>query len=76
MGNSGREGMMHDNFADERWLTVAEVAVLLSVSQAWVRDHVTRRRPFLPGRKVGKFWRFRASEMDRFLNELSEAGKC
>jgi excisionase family DNA binding protein len=62
--------VQHDGIAGERLLTVAEVAERLSVSQAWVRDHVTRRRPRLPGFKLGKFWRFRSSEVERFVDEL------
>jgi hypothetical protein len=41
-------------------MTVGDVANLLHVSGAWVRDHATRKQPRLPVVKVGKL-RFQTS---------------
>ena len=39
-------------------LKVEEVAEMLRVSAAWVRDHATRKEPRLPMLRVGKRLRF------------------
>lgn len=52
-------------------LTAKDVARELSVSEAWVRDHVTgRRSPALPVIRLGErkaVLRFRRADIDRFL---------
>jgi predicted DNA-binding transcriptional regulator AlpA len=42
-----------------RLLTINDVAELLGVSKAWVYDHVTRKRPFLPCVRLGEITQFR-----------------
>lgn len=58
--------------ATARLLTLADVANLLSVSKAWVRDHATRRNPRLPvvrfGGKRGVL-RFRSQDVEQFISE-------
>lgn len=53
--------------ASERLLTIAEVAEWLGVSKAWVYDHVTRKRPFLPCVRFGEVTRFRRNEIEGFI---------
>jgi hypothetical protein len=48
-------------------LTVAQVAGMLQVSEAWVRDHSSRKNPRLERVKVGKLLRFRIEDVDDFL---------
>ena len=50
-------------------LTVEDVATILQVSPAWVRDHATRRQPLLPVVRIGKLLRFRAADVDRWIEE-------
>ncbi len=50
----------------ERLLTISEVATWLGVSKAWVYDHATRKRPFLPCVRLGEITRFRRGEIERF----------
>jgi hypothetical protein len=50
-------------------LTVEAVAILLSVSPEWVRDHATRKQPRLPVIRVGKLLRFRPHEIERWIQE-------
>lgn len=52
-----------------RLLTINEVAEWLGVSKAWVYDHVTRRRPFLPSVRFGEITRFRRDEIEKFIQE-------
>jgi excisionase family DNA binding protein len=50
-------------------LTVREVADQLRVSPGWVTDHATaKRKPHLPGIKVGKYWRLRAADVIGYLD--------
>ena len=51
----------------ENLLTVDQVAEILQVSRAWVRDHVTRKQPRLPAIKIGRFNRFRPEDIRRFI---------
>jgi hypothetical protein len=49
-------------------LTPADVAQYLGVPISWVREHSSgRRHPQLPCFKVGKYWRYRQDEIDRWL---------
>jgi len=59
-------------------LTLDEVADLLGVSKAWVRDHSTRRQPRLPVVRLGgkrAVLRFRPQDVERFINENLVAPK-
>jgi excisionase family DNA binding protein len=55
----------------ERLLRPKEVAEMLSVSVAWVLDHASRRRPFLPSLKLGKAVRFRREDVEMFIHDCS-----
>lgn len=52
-------------------LTVRDVAGLLQVPVSWVYDHVRAdaREP-LPVIRIGKYLRFRESDLNRFLDSL------
>lgn len=53
-------------------LTVEDVAGMLRVSTAWVRDHCERKRPLLPALKVGKLWRFRYTDIMAWIQEQEQ----
>lgn len=59
--------------SDRRLLTAKEVAKEFSLSEAWIRDHVTgRRKPLLPHIRLGDRrgqLRFRRSDIDKFLTQ-------
>lgn len=56
-------------------LSVADVAELFGVSEAWVRDHAAgRREPKLPAVKLGTdegrgIWKFMPQDIEDFLND-------
>lgn len=53
-------------------LTAKDVAERLQVSQAWVRDHATRREPRLPVVRMGNVrspLRFREQDIDAFIEQ-------
>lgn len=59
-------------------LTLDQVADLMNVSKAWVRDHCTRRRPLIPVVRFGgrrAVLRFRPQDIEMFItNNLLSAG--
>jgi predicted DNA-binding transcriptional regulator AlpA len=51
-------------------LTLEQVAQMLGVSKAWVRDHATRRNPRIPVVRLGgkrAVLRFRAQDIESFI---------
>jgi excisionase family DNA binding protein len=49
-------------------LTVEEVAEVLKVPVSWVYEHTRRRSPDrIPGFRLGKYWRFRLSDVLAWL---------
>jgi excisionase family DNA binding protein len=55
----------------DRLLTVSEVAQLLSMSEAWVRQHSNgMRRPAIPSVKLGKSVRFRREAVLDFIRSV------
>jgi hypothetical protein len=57
---------------NERLLTVGDVAELLCVSAAWVRDHSTRRNPRLPVIRMGSLLRYRRRDIEQFVDRLRQ----
>lgn len=53
----------------EPLLTIADVAKLLRVPVSWVYDRLRCSAPNpLPGFKLGKYWRFRKTEIIAWLD--------
>lgn len=52
----------------EQLWDVKDVAKRLKVSEAWVRDHSTRRAPLLPVRRIGGNIRYKPEEIERWIN--------
>ena len=60
-----------------RLLNVQEAAELLGVPVGWVRDHASgKRAPVIPSFKVGKYRRFRADELEKWLERSREGGRA
>jgi excisionase family DNA binding protein len=56
-----------------RLLTVGEVAELLHVHVSWVYGRMRKRSTErLPGYRLGKYWRFRAEEVLRWVQDHHE----
>ena len=54
----------------EELLTVGELASKLKVEPSWVYSQTRKRtRNRLPGFRLGKYWRFRESEVLHWLEE-------
>ena len=56
----------------EELIDVVEAARLLGVPRSWIYSAADAGR--LPGFKVGKYWRFRCSELTAWLEEQRNGG--
>jgi excisionase family DNA binding protein len=54
---------------DSMLLNADEVARVLRVPKSWVYSHLSE----LPAIRLGRYLRFRRSEVERFLEEIAEA---
>jgi len=57
---------------DKPLLDLDDVAALLQVSKAWVRDHATRRNPRIPAVRLGgrrALLRFRREDIEKYISE-------
>jgi excisionase family DNA binding protein len=59
--------------ARDRLLTVSEVAGILGVSKQWVYDHTDRCEPRLSCVRLGSAVRFRATDIDAFIQQQLNA---
>lgn len=50
---------------EERWLSVEEIAAHLGIGRDTVYKWISRKQ--MPAHKVGKLWKFRASEVDDWV---------
>ncbi len=61
-------------------LSLDDVAALLKVSRAWVRDHATRRNPRIPVVRLGgkrALLRFRREDIEGFIAaHLCSTDRC
>ena len=53
--------------SDERWLSVEEIAGHLGISKETVYRWLEKKK--IPAHRVGKLWKFRASEIDAWVIE-------
>ncbi len=51
--------------ADDRWLSVDEIAAYLGVKRATVYKWIDRKH--MPAHKVGRLWKFRKEEVDQLV---------
>lgn len=53
----------------ERWLSVEEIAIHLGVSKDTV--YAWRDKKGLPAHRIGRFWKFKANEVDDWVRSGS-----
>lgn len=56
---------------DDRWLSVDEIAAYLGIKPPTVYKWIDRKK--MPAHKVGRLWKFRAEEIDKWVKS-GEAG--
>ena len=59
---------------DDRWLSVAEIAVYLGVKEQTLYKWLHRGTNGIPAHKVGRLWKFKISEIDAWVRQ-GKAGK-
>lgn len=52
---------------ENRWLSVDEIAAYLGVKRETVYKWIERRN--MPAHKVGRLWKFKLDEVDRWVRE-------
>ena len=52
---------------DDRWLSVDEIAEYLGIKRDTVYRWIDRRN--MPAHKVGRLWKFRKDEVDRWVRK-------
>ena len=50
-------------------LDASQVASILGISAAWVRDHATRKEPRIAVVRIGRLLRFRLADVEAFIAE-------
>ena len=51
---------------EDRWLSVAEIAVYLGIREQTLYKWISRK-PDMPAHKVGRLWKFKVSEIDEWV---------
>ncbi|MDA1277763.1 MAG: helix-turn-helix domain-containing protein [Verrucomicrobia bacterium] len=57
----------------ERWLSVDEIAAHLGVNPETIYKWITRKR--MPAHKLGRLWKFLATEVDQWVKDGCAANK-
>ena len=57
---------------EDRWLSVAEIAAYLGIKRDTVYKWINRRA--MPAHKVGRLWKFRKDEIDRWIRRGGASG--
>jgi excisionase family DNA binding protein len=60
---------MESNSVSEQWVSVEQVAAHLNVKALTIYKWLERKK--MPAHKVGRLWRFKISEIDRWVKSGS-----
>lgn len=59
--------------AMDRWLSVDEIANYIGVSRDTIYSWLSEKR--MPSHKVGKLWKFKLTQVDKWVESGKAAGK-
>lgn len=59
---------------DDNWININEAAEYLGVKVATLRSWI-KKETGVPAHKVGKFWKFKRSELDEWVRSGKGAGE-
>lgn len=57
---------------DDKWININEAAEYLGVKAATIRSWIKKENG-IPAHKVGKFWKFKCSELDEWVRDDNHA---
>ena len=57
----------------EKWINIEEAAEHLGVKVATVRSWLRKEEITIPAHKIGKQWKFKASELDKWVQSGKSA---
>ncbi len=63
-----------NDVSNERWIGIEEAAEYLGVKPSTLRDWIKREKD-VPAHKIGKFWKFKCSELDDWVKSGDSALK-
>lgn len=52
----------------DNWVGVEEIAIYLGVKPATIRDWIKKKKG-IPAYKIGRLWKFKKSEIDKWVKE-------
>ena len=58
----------------ERWLSVDEIAEHLGVSRDTIYNWINGKK--MPAHKIGKLWKFKVSEVDKWAKSGKASDEC
>ena len=58
----------------ERWVTIKEVCVHLGISRYTLNTWITKLK--MPAHKIGGCWRFKISEVDKWIESQTVNEQC
>ena len=61
-----------NEFKEENWINIDEAAAYFGVKPATIRDWI-RKGKGLPAQKIGKYWKFKYSELSEWANKQNNA---
>ena len=56
-----------DNYLNDKWLGIEEVAQYLGVNKDSIRNWIKRADTGIPAHKIGRQWKFKRSELDDWI---------
>lgn len=63
-----------NDVSNERWIGIEEAAEYLGVKPSTLREWIKREKD-VPAHKIGKFWKFKCSELDDWVKSGDSALK-
>ncbi len=61
------------NETSEKWINIDEAAEYLGVKTATVRSWLRKENNYIPAHKIGKQWKFKVSELDKWVKSGKSA---
>ena len=58
--------MIDNNLMDDNYISIDDAAAYLGIKVVTLRNWI-KKKPDLPAYRVGKFWKFKRSELDEWI---------